>query len=146
MDTLNKEDIKALKTADTLIFSINGEAKIKAIKDHKDKTFSDCNGLIHRDIIVSGDMQYGKYKKASYYMSTGEFNDLWKTIVSLLKPGDKLRLVVGVNDFQNQYLKEVDLNSDVMYLYVNREKTNKRFKFFLGCETGPDNSNRMVQV
>lgn len=69
-------------------------------------------------------------------------DDVWRTIVALLRAGDVLTLQWRASN-NNQYLRDAGLHRDELRLAIRRGQRHWTFLVDLG--TSPDNTARMIR-
>lgn len=163
--TLTAEDLKALRRADSVSFHHRQDetylvASLRSLSEPRVYTAAeqrlfpntDLGGDRTRRIDVSGRVQaYDRSTvrravdggSAFAMVHSGQYNDVWRTITSLLKAGDDLHLDFTGDKFANQYSRTAGLHLDVLSLVVRRGPT--RLVFTLDVAACPDNTARMVQ-
>lgn len=156
--TLTATDIKALRTADRVSCHKHGlESWMKASKDiEKPGPFDDktryhqiaCTSNV-RIYSQDGGRWNGHKGKVKCFDMLYSYNDVWETVVGLLKAGDVISLDwcgannnPNLNDSRTQEGRR--LYKDDLYLVVRRGE--KRMTFMLTSSVGPDNSARPIQV
>jgi hypothetical protein len=150
--TIDRDDLKALRTADSIVFRHTPEGStIECIKRDRDE----FGGLERRrDIAVEGtifagyDADGGRSRgtKMNYgfaHFGSAHYTEQWHTVVQLLRSGDSLRLEFRTDDATNGYVKEAGLHADELYLRV--ERAGKRMYFLLDVSICPSNSARMCK-
>lgn len=149
---LTKEEVKALKTCDHIVFfydALQGEGKavIRAIKELK-------NNPWEREKVVEievGNQMVGKnvdkVRRCFYNLMYTEFTH-WPSIAENLKEGDRLVIRWHLAN-NNRYLDDAGLYADDVYLDVYREggkRGMKVKKYFVGYNVCQNNSARICQV
>jgi hypothetical protein len=156
LPTLDRDDLKALRTADTVCFRHTPEGStIECTKKEHDE-FGDKER--RRDIAVLGtvfngyDEDGGRARGATMnygfaMFGSAKYTEQWHTVVQLLRVGDTLRLEFRTDDATNGYVKDAHLHADELYLRVERGDgpTRKRFYFLLDVSICPSNSARMCK-
>ncbi len=168
---LCKEDLKAMRLADSVSFHYNGEAE--GSKIHCSKRVRDVGPYDdrekHWDVIVQSTFgtvsmcsDHGKKPSSCFEMMFGtQFHQEWQTVVSCLKVGDELTLhwvadgqstgyskrcrITETNDNGESYSPGMGMaiHADCLYLKVKRGE--KRLSFLLDVSLCPDNSARMIR-
>lgn len=140
---LTKNDIKALKTCDSLVFRYsNNQSRIEAIKEVKNDPWETEKRYI---INVNTEKCSNYIKEATTHIYN---NTIWKTITEILKENDTIYLQWYPDAHTNQYMEKAGLHGDVLYLKIFRQGKNKNkwFTFLIDTCTCPDNSARMIKL
>jgi hypothetical protein len=164
---ITREDINALKAANAVSIhseTVDGEfvGKIRAhlekwLKNDgvwtvkQQKLFPTQNhGDLLRQIDTTARMKRyaasGSHPHAFHMIHSSRRDEVWQTVVSLLRVGDEIDLLwVANNDNNNN--REIGWVRDEVYLVVNRKTKAgvKSMQFMLDAQTGPDNSARMAR-
>jgi hypothetical protein len=165
---LTAEDIRALRNADAVAFDLywhNGQrrSQIRAIKERKhtkdgfDETVYIPASAVVED-YVREDWDPERRYKCYKLLHHPQYNEYWKTVVSLLHAGDSLR-VCWVRSTGNGYLESslttTDSGSalrDRLYQFTLAVEIHRAMKrgekvmsFMLRHSTCPDNSAAMVR-
>jgi len=131
---LSKEDVKALRMAKKIcLYCKHGEAEIVA-ENGNTTTSIKCRNLSH---FKNG------YNYGFGWIPSAQVSRHWKTIVSLIKPGDVLGIEFDQDAFRNGYCEKADLHHDICNLIVYRK--NKELVFLVDTSVCPDNQARMIQ-
>jgi len=139
---LTTDDIKALRQATSVTFHFLTDegTTVTARRDTKDSVFGDSTAERHLDTEKAAFTLHGpsKGKPAKAVCSiNAQHNELWNTVVTDLRVGDKLTpLWVANND--TEVLKEAGLHNDEFYLNVNRGDKTKTY--WLDARITPDGS------
>lgn len=165
---LTKNELAALRQADSICFdhSLNGHTGLRAVKRGKAPFFEEhrvevpCKSTVY----ISGDgvdwdTRCGKHAQCFAWIHSAQFNEEWRTIVRLLKPGDEVELRWVGND-DNGYVKRarvterdeschdaglgMGLCHDRLYLKVRR-KGKQVYSFYVDDSVCPNNTARMVK-
>lgn len=175
MTSLTAEDLKALKTADKIVFRhLKGVSTIEAGLDggyagdqpriftaSEQRLFPSADSLRiterQRVITVPGsvtwyegdDRRYGQGEDAHAFawVPSAQYNDIWKTIASLLKVGDELELAFNGDAYSNGHTKTAGLHADACRLHVERtvRGSRQRLVFEVDHSICADNTARMVK-
>lgn len=168
MSELTKDQIDALRNADSVVFRVyRGRSTIEAtirtdndpttdrprILSAKQQRIFPMNDAYERkcEIEVPGFVSdyslasLKEYKDAAafYMVHTSKFSMTWQSIVSILKGGDILSLHFVGNKYTNDYVRDKGLNGDAVEMGISRK--GKAFTFVVGTSICPDNSARMVK-
>lgn len=169
---LSKSDIAALKQGDSICLHHRkgNVGQVRAIKRKKDGTLWTSNGDNEREIGCSSSIRSwsereqlldGKHCTAYHYINYAQYDEIWRTVVSLLRVGDELH--IEWISSSNSYLKwaRIDgsagdgsdsardyaglkLYHDRVYLRVRRGGESKYY-FMLSDSICPNNSARTIQ-
>lgn len=148
-DKLTKEDIKALKEAESVAFVLevppedrwNAFSKIICRSEEKDKT-------IHCDAEISnyGAAVLGDIVSGAFSLMLPNFDDAWRTILEHVKEGD--RITVGWRACNNnQLLWDADLYKDDIYIVIKRYSRgkHKRLNFNLSSVVCKNNTAKIIK-
>jgi hypothetical protein len=85
-----------------------------------------------------------------YYLGVADFDETWQTIVSLLRPGDCIKLCWLRDGYSNDYLRKASVHADRLDVVVERKgsKPNsrlRRMRFMLSVQCCEDNTARMIR-
>jgi hypothetical protein len=160
---LTAMDIKALRQAQTVSFHAgtpgdNGHAVIRATKRvAQPGPFGD--GERHYEIQVAtrvaSFINNDSEPRVCFAMiHSSQYEDVWRTTVSMLRPGDELELNWKEDACCNGYMKESSgsasdsgpfevLHGDVLELRVKRGK--RELTFYVDHSICPDNTARMIR-
>lgn len=163
---LTAQDIKALRTAETVVFRhYKGDATIEAsLRDHMDggrvytaeqqRLFPVTPGVDERQrvLTVNGLITYyddttrrttGPEATAFEMIHSAQYSQTWQTIASMLKVGDVLTIHFNGDRYANGYSHKTDLHIDGLNLDVKRGKQD--LSFIVAVSVAPANSARMVK-
>lgn len=150
---LDRDDVKALRNADAIAFRHTPEGStIECIKKDRDEYGEKER---RREITVLGTVFNGydsdggrsRGEEMHYgfaYFGSAQYTESWRTVASLLKVGDNLRLEFRTDDGTNGYAKTAGLHVDELYLRV--ERAGKRLYFLLDVSVCQNNSARMCRA
>lgn len=164
--TVSKDDLKALKTCDSVCFdhSPAGNHTIRAIKRGKAPFYQDATYPIkvRSSVFIHSDGPKPNLDHAKCFemFSSSKYNDEWQTIVGLVKVGDEIKLRwIGADN--NGYVNRstvtemseekgnaglgMKLYHDKLYLSVWRAGKQK-YAFQVSDSVSPNNSARMIQI
>ena len=169
--TLTAEDVKAIRAADTVAFRIHeGRTTLEASLDrgwseepriytaNQQRLFpmpDEALGGLLRVIDVAGSVRgyNDEGDRALYHFDTikafemihsAKYSEVWQSIASLLRAGDKVRLVFDADGHSNQITKAKGLHVDTLYLEIMRP-SGQRLVFQVSSRTGYDNTARMIR-
>ena len=140
---LTKEQVKALKKADALVFRYDGEKSfIKVIERKKNKeekvTYIECLTRIN-EIPVRG---FGEVVSACHVESHVKWTPHIQTMLSRIKEGDQLELI-WVANYNNKDLNDASLYRDDLYLAILK-KNGKREEFHIYTSVTKNDSTKMI--
>lgn len=159
---LDSADIAALRAAYSVTFHTNmGRAFIRAYK----RTAPGCDVFTAREqrlFPVADDSErfreitvdhtaYGyepgwrgatDYLVAFHMIHTAEYRETWRTVVELIRAGDRVRLD-WVADNNSTTLVEHELHADELRLHIARGE--RKMIFHIATSVTPDNSARMIR-
>jgi len=154
MEPLTKDDIKAIRAADSLGFSVNGSAKIICRKKVKIDGF---NTELTREIEVSGHISgknTGEHSKAYSSALFAQDNNHVRTAIESLRVKDEVSIEFYGDGGTNQYLENATtghdcgsyhgIHLDLLIMRIRRQDS-KRLQFLLAYSACPMNSARMIQ-
>jgi hypothetical protein len=144
---INKLDVKALRECGDISFHHMGrESYILATKNPSQRE-KDTNPFAQ-----SVDWKV-PCKPNGYTQSFKAFETMfpdsleWRTISGLLREGDEITLIWGVDYGRNQYMEKAlpePLHGDQLKLRITRGE--KDFQFLISQQCCPDNSARMIKI
>lgn len=140
---LSKEDLKALKNADSVCFDLsNGNHSIHAVKE-RENSEDGFRQTVKMDVAGSVTSYQSDFTPTHgfVYLGSIKFDAQWQTVVSFLKENDELWLR-WTADAGNGYVKDANLHYDTLHLTVKR---SKQFEFHIYDSVCPDNSARMLR-
>lgn len=155
---IDKDDLKALRNADTVCFRGSEDGfTIECIKKERDE-FGEKErrrnipvlGSIYNGWDRDGGRARGEVMRNAFAMfSSAQYTENWRTVVSLLRVGDELRLEFRTDEATNGYVKDANLHADELYLRVARtvgsSPREQRMYFLLDTSITPSNSARMCR-
>lgn len=153
---LTREDIKALRTADDSVsFHTSPDGSLIVASKRATNAGAWYGERMKHEVNVdalwtdyskerTGDGK-SPFKYGFEMISSPMFSPSWRTIVSLLKVGDRLRFH-WVVDNNSENIEKVGYHVDYMQLVINRADAKAQtLTFNLFSRVGPDNSARMVR-
>lgn len=146
-EALTKDDLKALRTADSVTFSHGSDGR-HYVRGIRRLTVDGFETEVRREIRVPSNIRsYDSDRKRSYghafeMINSAQYDDDWKTVVSLLRTGDELALLWYAGN-SNAYVSDANLRRDELRLIVNRG--NRRLSFLIDVSVCADNTARMTQ-
>ena len=145
---LDKLDLKALRTCDTVIFRLeNRKCVIECVKEIKNDPWGSQKAHIintrYKEQIFNTGGNPHEIRHGFYYLGCAEFHEEWQTISHLLKVGDILA-VEWMADNNTDVHRKHELHADEVKLEVCRNE--KRMLFSIGYQVGYDNSARMIKL
>lgn len=149
MAELTKDQIKALKTADTVCFRrITNEDKsiketIELHKKVKDSPWNEEKTIII-ELTASNTLTFKQFDAFSMIGSC-QFDNCYMSVTNILKPGDELTLSWEKDYLTSNLLKDAGLHGDVLLLKITR-KNNKSLIFNINQSITLNNSARMIQM
>ena len=151
--TIDRDDLKAMRTADAVVFRSyrDGDSTIECVKKDRDE-FGEKER--RRNIAVYGSVYNGydadggrcrgeEMRYGCVVLTCAQYVENWRTVVSLLRVGDELRLEFRTDEATNGYVKDAGLHADELWLRVDRN--NKRLYFLIETSICPSNSARMCR-
>jgi hypothetical protein len=154
--TLDRDDLKALRNADTVCFRYHDEvATIECLKRDSDEFGAKerrrditVEGVVYNGYDADGGRARGAEMNYGFAMfHSAKYTENWRTIVGLLRADDTLRLEFRTDDATNGYVKDAGLHADELWLRIERGEGphRKRLYFLLDASVCPDNSARMCR-
>lgn len=147
--TVTKDDIKAMKQAETVVYRMNVDTiQIELSKPVSKKLTNDLYGFDK----MFGDMYYQFGKKNEYPQNVSacvvSYTNSLQGIAELLREGDKLFLEFSKDGGRSDVIEENGLVSDYLFLIVQQERRGKikMFRFLIDRYVGYDNSARMIKT
>ncbi len=153
---LTKDDVQAIRTADQWVsFHHNTErfadtdtaTSVVRLSKTVDKNVApgfqtETDVVAHREIRIH---QHGNPRQG--YLSIGypDYSEIWRTIRSLIRPGDELLIQWCADEHTNAYLRDAGLHADVAKLVIIRGPKQQRLTFLLDSQVCMHNSARMIQ-
>ena len=138
--TLTAPLLRQIRTADSVVFrhkfhrdTIELTHKLRP-SDDKSLTILEA-GIIETYSIP--------FDSAFSMIGSAQFSESWRTIATMLRAGDEIRLEWLPDYHSNDYARMVGLHVDVVRLDVRRK--DNRLTFDLNQSVCPDNSARMMQ-
>ena len=137
---LTKMDIKALRQADTIVFHIN---KITAMREKEGYPFSEMRYTVPVEYEKEA---YGKgtISTAYYVLPWAKNEEVWQTISSLLKNGDKIILSWKKGWGDNELLENKGLTEDALFLKIKRREKIK-YVFLVNTQIGRKKDGGMIR-
>ena len=119
---LTREQVKAIKEATTVVFRHGaGGGVMELTKETKDKTYG-TPYEVRLEIPVTS-VIVGKtapMKEAVAVLTSAQYNNVWRSVASLLKPDDKIKL-----EFQADYWRPhegyEDIHLDTLIFKIDRK-------------------------
>ncbi len=155
---ITKAQIKALRKADTVCFDYyistkDGQtiSQIRAIQNERwqgpqQTKAKDELARIPAEYFLNMPMDDRNSKETNcyHYYGAAQMSKSLRTIFSLLREGDLLRLEWAKDAFTNEYQRKAGLHTDVLKLHVVRNGAHK-YSFLVDTATTPDNTARMIR-
>ena len=167
--TLTADDVKAIRLAEQVVFRIReGKSTLEVSLDRgwgeEPRVFTaaeqrlfpmnDVLGGRLRMIEVRGSISgyhapdetrtvFGPEARAFEMIHSAQYFDVWKTIASLLRTGDQVRLMFNADGHSNEITRKAGLHVDTLSLEVMRG--DRWMVFQVSSRTGWDNTARMIQ-
>jgi hypothetical protein len=144
---LNKLDIKALRECGKLSFHhVERESYILATKEpsRREKETNPFAQDNDRKILCHANGYLHSFRAVETMFP--ESNE-WQTIAGLLREGDEISLIWGVDYGRNQYMEKAlpePLHGDQLKLRITRGE--KVLQFLISQQCCPDNSARMIKM
>jgi hypothetical protein len=153
MTTITRQDIRALKHADSITFHYAPAEERSEIRAHQDgarsSTGYDQTHAIPAASRVTSYERGATYRKDGHcfaMVSSSRYSPETQTWLALLREGDELEILwVGGNSSDN--VREAGLTVDECWVEVKRTKTNRRMRFYVDHRVTPPRSTaRMVDL
>lgn len=167
---LTAEDVKAIQKADQVVLRhYKGETTIEASLDRRlsdepriytaveQRLYPDpSQGSAERTRFIPVHGSLASYERDSlrrgdegdtgfWMTSSAQYNDVWRTIASLLRPGDDITVAFVGDAASNGYVKDAHLHADVVRLHVTRKGAQRPLVFEVDTSICADNTARMVR-
>jgi hypothetical protein len=143
---LTKLNINAMKKADTICFRTENE--VSTVECSKKKNENDPYGSSHNFNVEAKHKTIHGGNDNNYCFSYHSLYDFelcpLKTVVSLLKVDDSIKLVWYKDAGATEDLIKNSFISDHFYIEVSR-KDKIKYNFLINVSTGRDNSARMIK-
>lgn len=140
---LSKEDIKSIKQAQTIVIhgTIDEVKRASAKMEFRSIYNSQPSLIIETSVAVYGPNS-SNCRKIFAFLSSSHVDEIWNTILMVIKPGDYISL-----DIQSNWHKPVldfdEINLDT--LVVNIYRKNKKFIFILKVELTKKDRRKLIQ-
>lgn len=145
---LNRNQIRALRSADSVSFYTDNESRTTitaTIKATESDPFEK-----RLDIVVESRFESfapgSEFASAYASLLCADTSAHWQSIASTIRDGDDVRLIWSADAATTQALRSAGFRGDVLRIEVARDGGEARFSFDLIVAVCEDNTARMVKI
>lgn len=169
---LTAEDVKAIQKAEQVVLRIyQGKSTLEASLDRgwadspriftasEQRLYPEVDGPLggrRRTIEVTGSIsgytadtsraRFGPEASAFEMIHTAQYSETWRTIASLIRVGDQVRLCFNADGHSNEITRKAGLHVDTASIEITRQSAKRPLVFQVSTRVGYDNSARMVKA